>query len=441
MDMRRFLVLALMVCTTPFLGPFLGCTSKATSNHLQPDSGPALSRSSTGSFNDPRYQSLVKEVESQKKVSAFSDEPESTTEKIGSAVKKASASVTGALTLKPKVDKADDPVALDNMPDKINVDVYYQAGRLAESSGNIDMAAKQYKQALSEDKNHIPSLISLARLYDRQDKYSQAETLYRRAIAVDPDSAMAHNDLGLCLARHDQADESLAELRKAVSLEPKRKLYRNNLATVLVEMGRNDEAWKELSSVHPKAVAHYNLGYLLYQKGDQAEARQRFRLAIEADRSLSVAADMLAQLGDESPAASSLPAPADKVRFRVDDAVAQAPKASLGPVYRISPVAMVLSPKELRRTPPTQSQSESTAPETPAVKLLEPIPVDDDSVPPPVPESQIPGSQIPGSQAPPPDGSLMRLPSISTSENVVHDEEESDLPTPELLQEVAQHTK
>ena len=54
-------------------------------------------------------------------------------------------------------------------------------------------------------------------------------------------------------------------LRQAVKLEPKRKLYRNNLATVLVDMGRTDEAWDELSSVHTPAVAHYNLGYLLYQ--------------------------------------------------------------------------------------------------------------------------------------------------------------------------------
>ncbi len=188
MDMRRFLVLGLVTCAIPLAG----CTSKSATNQLQPGGGPALGKSSTAApFNDPRYQNLVREVEQNKQTSAWSGEPESTTHKIGSAVKKASSSVASALTLKPKVDKAPDAVSLSSMPDKINVDVYYQAARLADSSGNAEMAIKQYKRALQEDANHIPTLLSLARLYDRRDNFKEADQLYRRAIKAEPDNAMA----------------------------------------------------------------------------------------------------------------------------------------------------------------------------------------------------------------------------------------------------------
>ena len=200
--------------------------------------------------------------------------PKTTTQKFSGAVKKASATVASALTIKPKVHKAPDPLALDNMPKKIGVDLCYQAGRLAEANGNPAAAIKQYERGLADQPKHLPTLISLARLYDRQDEFDKADKLYRRAIEAEPQNAMAHNDLGLCLARHNQAEPALAELRQAVKLEPNRKLYRNNLATVLVDLKRIDEAWSELSAAHPAAVAHYNLGYLLYHAGNKPRAVQ-----------------------------------------------------------------------------------------------------------------------------------------------------------------------
>ena len=104
-------------------------------------------------------------------------------------------------------------------------------------------AIEQYERGLKEEPNHLPTLISLARLYDRQDEFDKAEKLYRRALEAEPDNAMAHNDLGLCLARHDQQpNEAMSALRQAVKFEPNRKLYRNNLATVLVDLGQVDAA-------------------------------------------------------------------------------------------------------------------------------------------------------------------------------------------------------
>ncbi len=215
-------------------------------------------------------------------------------------------------------------------------------------------------------------------------------------------------------------------MRQAVKLEPKRKLYRNNLATVLVDMGRTDEAWAELSSAHPSPVAHYNLGYLLYQKGDKGEASRQFTLAYEADKSLTMAHDMLAQLdGETRPQA----VPSEKVRYRVDDMLAAAPRVPQSGSTRATPVALVLSPSELRRIPPTETNGQKPSVRPPTVRLHEPVPIGTDG--------QVEPSSAPGTVTPRSSG--MHVPVPTNSGSIVHGDDESDLPTPQLLQEVAQH--
>ena len=81
-------------------------------------------------------------------------------------------------------------------------------------------AIKQYEHAINADPQHVPSLISLARLHDRNEAYDQALRHYREAIEIAPKNATAYNDLGLCLARNDRDAESVEALRHAVSLEP-----------------------------------------------------------------------------------------------------------------------------------------------------------------------------------------------------------------------------
>jgi tetratricopeptide (TPR) repeat protein len=92
-------------------------------------------------------------------------------------------------------------------------------------------------------------------------------------------------------------DQASASLAKAVELQPDKKLYRNNLATVKVEQGQIDEAYTQLAAVHPVGAAHYNLGFLLVQKGNQQAAAAQFQQAMMADPSLTDAQKWLAKLG------------------------------------------------------------------------------------------------------------------------------------------------
>jgi tetratricopeptide (TPR) repeat protein len=165
---------------------------------------------------------------------------------------------------------------------------------------------------------------------DRQGRFDEAIERYRDAVAEHPDSPAAHNDLALCYARGGRLDESVETLARAVSLKPDNELYRNNLATVLVEMGRTDEALDQQMQVHSEAVAHYNLGYLLHQRGHDAQAADQFAAALRIDPKMRLAGDWLTRLGYRTPPTPSVAPPANAV-------LSDAPAASVPPSAATSP--------------------------------------------------------------------------------------------------------
>jgi Tfp pilus assembly protein PilF len=242
-----------------------------------------------------------------------------------------SAFTTG--TSKPKTvassREAGDPLALTNKPPKPGPDLYLATARVYEKSGNSAAATDQYERLLKESPDHLDGLLGYARLRDREGRMEEATQLYQRAAKRHPNNATAHNDLGLCYARRKMHREAAQALAKAVELQPQRPLYRNNLATVLVEMRRHDEALAHLAAVHPPAVAHYNLGYLLHHNGQAAAALHHFTLALQADPTMSAAQEMVNQLAGGRSGAPSWPNSRQATAFSQTASEAAASRATI----------------------------------------------------------------------------------------------------------------
>jgi Tfp pilus assembly protein PilF len=196
---------------------------------------------------------------------------------------------------KPKV-HTDDAVSLSNTPPKVGAEVYLSTGRMHEVKGDFAGAAQQYERALQVAPNDLNALVSLARLYDRQDKYDAAIQTYQRAANAHPKSPLVHNDLGLCFARHQQFDKSAQELQLATQLQPQNAMYRNNFATVLLEQGRERDAFQQLAAVNQPAAAHYNLAFMLHQRGNNDAAAVHLREALAIDNSFAAAGQLLATI-------------------------------------------------------------------------------------------------------------------------------------------------
>lgn len=192
-----------------------------------------------------------------------------------------------------------DPISLDTKVEPPDAPFYVALARLREQANHQPAAIDMYQRALRLDPKHLPAQLGLARLYDRQGQFQKACELYQQAAKHYPDEPTVYNDLGLCLARQGRLPEASSALARAVALRPSHALYRNNLASVLVEQGRMHEAYAQLAAVHGQAVAHYNLGYMLQQRGNKLLAIQQFELALAVDPGLEAAQQWLAALQEQ----------------------------------------------------------------------------------------------------------------------------------------------
>ncbi|MCC9609569.1 tetratricopeptide repeat protein [Blastopirellula sp. JC732] len=208
-------------------------------------------------------------------------------------LKSAGKSIQDAFTIKSSNVPADDPLSLSNTPDHLDVNIYLSTGRILEQQGKFEEAGKQYMTALDQYPDNLFALLSYARLMDRQGKSTAALEFYQKAATAHPESAIAMNDLGLCYLKLKRFDDAMASIFKATTIEPENKRYRNNMASALVDANRLEEAFSQLEYAHGAATAHYNLGYLLYKKGDANLARLHLNLALEKDPELHAARQLL----------------------------------------------------------------------------------------------------------------------------------------------------
>jgi tetratricopeptide (TPR) repeat protein len=222
-------------------------------------------------------------------------------------------------------DRKTDPISLDYPSGPPTSNLYLSMAQLSDRSGKTEHARSMYQQSLSIEPTNLDALLGLARLEDREGRLNEALKIYQQAAAAHPQNAKALNDLGLCYARSGQLPASAKTLDQAVRLQPKKALYRNNIAKVLVEIDRVDEAVGHLSSVHPPAIAQYNTGVLLQQRGKTTEAIHFLTAASHIDPQLQPAHALLAELRGSVPESTAndsvLPTPVSAVAYRQGIAV------------------------------------------------------------------------------------------------------------------------
>jgi Flp pilus assembly protein TadD len=241
----------------------------------------------------------------------------------GDGVKNGWNKFTQAITPEPHVNPAPDATALAT-PAKAGPELYVAIGRVAEQQLKFDQAEEQYQRALTLDGKHLGALMAMARLRDRQNRFDEALQFYHQALKAYPKEAGVFNDLGLCLAKRQMYPDSITAMRKAIQLQPQKPLYHNNLASVLVENGDMEGAYAQLRAVHDEPEAYYDLGYLMFLKGNRQAAAALFTKALQEKPSLTEAKLFLEKLGPVRPAQ---PAAQPRYSQPIDQPAAATPAA------------------------------------------------------------------------------------------------------------------
>jgi Flp pilus assembly protein TadD len=118
--------------------------------------------------------------------------------------------------------------------DPLTASEHNDLGVVYESSGQLDLAAKEYQKALRLDPHDARARVNLGNVEAARGRWTGAEKQFRRALRDSTTDYDAMNNLAVALLRQDrQLDEALALAERAAAAGGGRdSVYRATLAEV-----------------------------------------------------------------------------------------------------------------------------------------------------------------------------------------------------------------
>ena len=163
------------------------------------------------------------------------------------------------------------------------IDSLYSQALAHHQAGALQQADALYRQILSINPDHVPTLIMLGVLAHQVGRSDAAVQLLTRAAQVDPQNADAHNNLGVALAVTGQLPLAIASYQAALQIRPHDARANNNLGTAFRDAGRLPDAVaaysRAIAIASDYSEAHDNLGLAYQQLGDLPKAIAHFRHA------------------------------------------------------------------------------------------------------------------------------------------------------------------
>jgi Flp pilus assembly protein TadD len=117
--------------------------------------------------------------------------------------------------------------------DPLTASEHNDLGVAYESSGQTELAAKEYRRALSLDPHQARARVNLGNVEAANGRWRRAEGHYRRALRDSSTDYDAMNNLAVALLKQGRLDEARALAERAVAAGGERdSIYRATLAEV-----------------------------------------------------------------------------------------------------------------------------------------------------------------------------------------------------------------
>jgi tetratricopeptide (TPR) repeat protein len=141
--------------------------------------------------------------------------------------------------------------------DPLTPEEHVTLGLTYEVQGHRDLAAREYRTALTQKAGYVPALIGLGNVAFAEGEFEESETFYKQALAASPEHPGANNNLAmLYLVKGTGLDEAerlaLRALAQKGPLEP---YVLDTLAHVYARQGRFKEAVAALEEAEAAAPA------------------------------------------------------------------------------------------------------------------------------------------------------------------------------------------
>jgi len=158
----------------------------------------------------------------------------------------------------------------------------YWVGQFLESSGKVDDAFQEYKEAEDIEPLYPEPYISRAGILAQKKQYDEAIQEARRAIAANPDYMPSHLAMANALLLKGDFEQALDVLQRAAKSIPKDSNAYFRMVNLLAEKGnlaRAISVAREAVARDPElaVIFRYQLADLLEKSGDYASALEQYQ--------------------------------------------------------------------------------------------------------------------------------------------------------------------
>jgi len=157
-----------------------------------------------------------------------------------------------------------------------NAPAYYGLAEVLTEMGKEDDAAKNYEQALSNDKDLSEIYTPLGALYYQKGSIEKAEEYLTKAVSASSNDPQAQYYLGLVRYKQNKNDEALALFKKSASLDASNPEVAFYTGSTLLRLNKNDLAVAEFTKATTLRANYFEawmgLGEAYYDLGNFAEA-------------------------------------------------------------------------------------------------------------------------------------------------------------------------
>jgi tetratricopeptide (TPR) repeat protein len=180
-------------------------------------------------------------------------------------------------------------------------EAYMMLGQMNLKQERVDEAIREVEALIAKRPDFAPAFLLKAFYLERKRDSAGAMRNYQKVLELSPDNPIAANNLAwnYCM-RGENLETALGLARKARQKDPENAHIADTLGWVYYKMGSYTLAADQLlfavNKGKPGPENYYRLGMAYYKKGDQLQAKQALRRALEMSQSFTGAAEARAAL-------------------------------------------------------------------------------------------------------------------------------------------------
>lgn len=173
-------------------------------------------------------------------------------------------------------------------PVQPDLEALFQQAMTAHRAGQLDIAAKLYRQVLSFSKKQFAPRHMLGVIEGQRGNFAEGIRQIGKALKINPDSSDAYLNMGRMQAELGDLAAADKSLRKAIFIDPANVIAHANLAAALTRTERYDEALASAEralTIDPNnTLALFNRARALFHLGHYDEAITTNRQILAIDR-------------------------------------------------------------------------------------------------------------------------------------------------------------